>query len=49
MNEEKQINEVWQKLVDAQRARDQAEAERQAAEIKRLQREKREHKGKDDG
>ena len=41
MNEEKQtfvfIGGLWQKLIGAQRAEEQAEAERLAAEIRRAQ------------
>ena len=33
--------EVWQRLVDAQRAKEQAEADRLAAELERLQEERR--------
>lgn len=46
MNEEKRsvIDELWQELVDAQRAKERALAERLAAKIEQAQREKRERK-----
>ena len=43
MNEKKRtvIDKLWQELIDAQRAKEQARAERLAAEIERKQAEER--------